>query len=433
LRLVKSGERAFQEALARLRDRMELFSPEVISTVEAILADVRAEGDEALLRYTEKFDGLRLSPGEIRVPIKTLQEARRQVGRKTLKALEMAAERIEAYHRRQMETSWFYTEREGISLGLMVQPLRRVGLYVPGGKAAYPSTVLMNAIPAKVAGVEEIAMCVPSPTRRIPPVVLAAAGVVGIEEIYRVGGAQAIGALAFGTQTIARVDKIVGPGNIYVAAAKKAVYGVVDIDMVAGPSEILIIADESVEPVYVAADLLSQLEHDEQAVAVLVTPSEALALAVLEELKDQKRRLPRRRIINAALKGLSTIFVVGSLDEALQVANTVAPEHLELAVERPVDLMTRIKSAGAIFLGPFTPEAVGDYLAGPSHVLPTSGTARFASPLGVYDFLKRSSIISTSRSGLEELARATITLAELEGLEAHAQAVRFRLRTIKRR
>jgi histidinol dehydrogenase len=285
----------------------------------------------------------------------------------------------------------------------------------------------MNAIPARVAGVEELAMCVPSPTKRPNPVVLAAAQVAGIEEVYRVGGAQAIGALAYGTETVPRVDKIVGPGNVYVAAAKRSVYGVVDIDMVAGPSEIVVVADESAEADFVAADLLSQLEHDELAVAVLFTPSEAVALEVQREVNAQKRRLKRKRIINAALKGLSAIFVVDDLSAAAEAVNAVAPEHLELAVEKPLELLPHIENAGAVFLGHYTPEAVGDYLAGPSHVLPTSGTARFASPLGVYDFLKRSSVIATSREALKKLARPTITLAELEGLDAHAEAVRRRL------
>ncbi|MFQ6672984.1 MAG: histidinol dehydrogenase, partial [Candidatus Tectimicrobiota bacterium] len=310
MKLYRTGEAAFEEALERLTARMELVSPEVIKTVERILADVRAKGDRAVLRYTERFDGLKLTPKEMRVAPSAFKEARRRVGRSTVRALELAAARIEAYHRRQVENGWFYYEDGEISLGLLVRPLRRVGLYAPGGKAAYPSTVLMNAIPARVAGVEELAMCVPSPTKRPNPVVLAAAQVVGIEEVYRVGGAQAIAALAYGTETIPRVDKIVGPGNIYVATAKRAVFGVVDIDMVAGPSEIAVVADEAADPAFVAADLLSQLEHDELAVAALVTPSETLAHEVQREVAVQKRRLKRRRIIEAALQGLSAIFVV---------------------------------------------------------------------------------------------------------------------------
>jgi histidinol dehydrogenase len=427
VKLYRTGEAGFDEALERLTSRMEHLSPDVIKTVERILADVRKRGDKALVRYTERFDGLKLSVKDIRVAPSAFREARRRVGRSTLRTLEVAAERIEVYHRRQVENGWFYDEDEEISLGLIVRPLRRVGLYVPGGKAAYPSTVLMNAIPARVAGVEELAMCVPSPTKRPNPVVLAAAQVAGIEEVYRVGGAQAIGALAYGTETVPRVDKIVGPGNVYVAAAKRSVYGVVDIDMVAGPSEIVVVADESAEADFVAADLLSQLEHDELAVAVLFTPSEAVALEVQREVNAQKRRLKRKRIINAALKGLSAIFVVDDLSAAAEAVNAVAPEHLELAVEKPLELLPHIENAGAVFLGHYTPEAVGDYLAGPSHVLPTSGTARFASPLGVYDFLKRSSVIATSREALKKLARPTITLAELEGLDAHAEAVRRRL------
>ncbi|MEE8209605.1 MAG: histidinol dehydrogenase [bacterium] len=433
MKLYRAGEAAFDEALERLTSRMEHLSPKVLKTVERILADVQKQGDKALVRYTERFDGLKLSQKELRVAPSAFKEARRKVGRSTLRTLEVAAERIEAYHRRQVENGWFYQEGEEISLGLVVRPLRRVGLYVPGGKAAYPSTVLMSAIPARVAGVEELAMCVPSKTKRPNPVVLAAAQVAGIEEVYRVGGAQAIAALAYGTETVSRVDKIVGPGNVYVAAAKRAVFGVVDIDMLAGPSEIVVVADESADAAFVAADLLSQLEHDELAVAVLMTPSETLAREVQREVATQKRRLKRKRIINAALKGLSAIFVVEDLRAATEAVNAVAPEHLELAVEEPLELLPLIENAGAVFLGHYTPEAVGDYLAGPSHVLPTSGTARFASPLGVYDFLKRSSVISTSREALKKLAKPTITLAELEGLDAHAEAVRRRMRSRRRK
>ncbi len=433
MKLYRAGEAAFDEALERLTSRMEHLSPKVLKTVERILADVQKRGDKALVRYTERFDGLKLSQKELRVAPSAFKEARRKVGRSTLRALEVAAERIEAYHRRQVENGWFYQEGEEISLGMVVRPLRRVGLYVPGGKAAYPSTVLMSAIPARVAGVEELAMCVPSKTKRPNPVVLAAAQVAGIEEVYRVGGAQAIAALAYGTETVSRVDKIVGPGNVYVAAAKRAVFGVVDIDMLAGPSEIVVVADESADAAFVAADLLSQLEHDELAVAVLMTPSETLAREVQREVAAQKRGLKRKRIINAALKGLSAIFVVEDLRAAVEAVNAVAPEHLELAVEEPLELLPLIENAGAVFLGHYTPEAVGDYLAGPSHVLPTSGTARFASPLGVYDFLKRSSVIYTSREALKKLAGPTIALAELEGLDAHAEAVRRRMRSRRRR
>lgn len=428
LKLYRTGEASYQEALERLNERFDLFGQEVLSAVDGILADVRSEGDKALVRYTERFDGPRLSPEEIRVSPREFKEAQKRVDRSTVRALELSAERISDYHRRQVESSWFYSEDGEISLGLLVRPLRRVGLYVPGGKASYPSSVLMNAIPARVAGVEEIAMCVPSPTKRLNPVVLMAAQVAGLQEVYRIGGAQAIGALAYGTESVPRVDKIVGPGNIYVSAAKRAVYGLVDIDMVAGPSEILVVADDSANPAFVAADLLSQLEHDELAVAVLVTSSEDLAKAVQKEVTRQKQRLKRKRIINAALRGLSAIFVVSDLKEAVDVVNAVAPEHLELAVEQPLELLPHITSAGAVFLGQYTPEAVGDYLAGPSHVLPTSGTARFASPLGVYDFLKRSSVIYTSEKALKRLSKPTIALAELEGLDAHAEAVRLRLR-----
>jgi histidinol dehydrogenase len=433
LKLFQKDEAAFDEALQKLQARFELLGQDVLDVVERILDDVRSKGDKAVLRYTQKFDGLKLSAKEIRVKESDFSEALKSVGRSTIRVLELAAERIFAYHRRQVESSWFYSEDGEVSLGLLVRPLRRVGLYVPGGKASYPSSVLMNAIPARVAGVEEIAMCVPSPSKRPNPVVLVAAEVAGVKEVYRVGGAQAIAALAYGTESIPKVDKIVGPGNVYVAAAKRAVYGLVDIDMVAGPSEILVVADDSADPAFVASDLLSQLEHDELAVAVLVTPSKGLAKEVQKEVSKQKKKLKRKSIVNQALRGLSAIFVVGNLKEAVDVANAVAPEHLELAVERPLELLPHISSAGAVFLGQYTPEAVGDYLAGPSHVLPTSGTARFASPLGVYDFIKRSSVISTSREALRRLGKATIALAELEGLDAHAEAVRLRLRRRRKR
>lgn len=428
LKLYRTGEASFEKALKKLTERFDLLGQDVRGKVERILADVRSEGDKALVRYTKRFDGVNISPEEIRISTSEFKAARRRVERSTVRALEVAAERIADYHRRQIESSWFYSEDGGISLGLLVRPLKRVGLYVPGGKASYPSSVLMNAVPARVAGVEEVAMCVPSPTKRPNPVVLVAAQVAGVQEVYRVGGAQAIAALAFGTDSIPQVDKIVGPGNIYVAAAKRAVYGMVDIDMVAGPSEVLVVADSKADPSFIASDLLSQLEHDELAVAVLVTTSEEVAKEVQAEVSRQKRKLKRKRIVEAALKGLSAVFVVSNLTEAMEVVNAVAPEHLELAVERPLELLPQVTSAGAVFLGQYTPEAVGDYLAGPSHVLPTSGTARFASPLGVYDFMKRSSVIHTSRDALKKLAKPTIALAELEGLDAHAEAVRYRLK-----
>jgi histidinol dehydrogenase len=401
--------------------------PGLRDTVAGILRDVRARGDEALLEYTARFDGFQApdAPG-LRIGVDQLEAAARSIDPDLLGSLRAAAENIRRFHEKQREHGFLEIEADGSILGQRVAPLRRVGIYVPGGRAAYPSSVLMNAIPAAVAGVDEIAMASPTPGGEITPVVLAAAHVAGVTEVLRIGGAQAVGALAFGTDSIGRVDKIVGPGNKWVAEAKRQVFGVVDIDMVAGPSEILVIADETADPVHVAADLIGQAEHDPDAIAWLVTTSAALAERVPAELERLLERNPRRDVARAALEANGAIVVVDTLEDAAAVADLRAPEHLELLVAEPMVLAGRIRNAGAIFLGAHSPEPMGDYFAGPNHVLPTGGSARFASPLGVYDFVKRTSLIGLSAARLRRDAPHVIRLAESEGLFGHAEAVRVR-------
>ena len=400
--------------------------PAVERSVRTILAAVQAKGDRAVTAYTQRFDRFRLTPQRFRVPLDRIKAAYDKVNRTDTDHLRFAADRIRAFHERQKGHGWSY-ETQGITLGQMLRPLDIVGLYVPGGLAAYPSSVLMNAIPAKVAGVSRIVMCTPAPGGEIAPALLVAADIAGLDEIYMIGGAQAIGAMAFGTATIPQVDKIVGPGNIYVATAKKQVFGQVDIDMIAGPSEIAIIADDSANPVFVTADHISQAEHDEHAVSILITPARKLARKVLQLLPQQIRDQPRRRVIAAALKSFGTIITVRDLDQALEVANAIAPEHLELAVDRPHELLPKVRHAGAVFLGHFTTESLGDYVAGPNHVLPTGGTARFSSPLSVDDFLKKTSLIGFTREGLKQVRNAAIGIGRIEGLFAHARAVEVRL------
>ncbi len=421
----KDGD--FDARVAAVVDRSNLDFTVHDETVRQILAAVRKDGDKALLEYTRKFDHNELTPETLRVSPEEMKQAYAAVDQKEIDALRLAAENIRKFHQRQTQESWRY-EEEGVLLGQQVRALETVGIYVPGGKASYPSSVLMNAIPARVAGVDRVVMVSPSPRGESSPHAFVAADLAGVDEIYKVGGAQAVAALAFGTQTLPRVDKIVGPGNIYVALAKRMVFGMVDIDMIAGPSEILIVADDSANPEYVAADLLSQAEHDEEAVPILVTPSSALAGQVVEQLQKQKETLGRKRIVEASLKDQCRAFVVSSLAEAVDLANRMAPEHLELAVEDPEHWADKIRHAGAVFLGHFTPEALGDYLAGPNHVLPTSGTARFSSPLGVYDFIKRTSIIGYTKEALQKISGQVEILAGMEDLDAHARAVKKRVK-----
>ncbi|WP_018232413.1 histidinol dehydrogenase [Thioalkalivibrio thiocyanodenitrificans] len=401
----------------------------VFNTVRDILAAVRRDGDAALMEYTRRFDRREVaSAADLEIPVARLRQALDAIPAGQREVLESAAIRIRRYAERQKMESWQYTEDDGTVLGQQVTPLDRAGLYVPGGKAAYPSSVLMNAIPAKVAGVKELIMVVPTPGGEVNELVLAAAAVAGVDRVFAVGGAQAVAALAYGTATIPAVDKIVGPGNIYVATAKRMVYGTVGIDMIAGPSEILVICDGETDPDWIAVDLFSQAEHDEDAQSILVSPDEAFLDRVAESMDRLMAEMPRAEIIRTSLEGRGALVHVRDLDEAVEVANHVAPEHLELSVAQPEVLAARIRHAGAIFMGRHTAEALGDYCAGPNHVLPTSRTARFSSPLGVYDFQKRSSLIHCSAEGASTLGRIASSLARGEGLVAHARSAEYRIR-----
>jgi histidinol dehydrogenase len=414
----------------RLERESEYGTPEQNAAVKEIVEAIRKEGDDALLRYTAAFDKVMLTPEQLRVTDEEIQGAYSRVAPEFLTALRQAAANIKAFHEKQKRGTWIDVAPDGTMLGMVLRPLKRVGLYVPGGKAAYPSSVLMNVLPAKVAGVPEIVLVTPPSTggrEGIDPYILVAAAEAGVTEMYRVGGAQAVAALAYGTASIPAVDKICGPGNIYVALAKRAVFGAVDIDSIAGPSEIVVLADDSADPRFVAADMLSQAEHDEMASAVLVTPSQVLADAVAAELERQVASLPRRDIASRSLEQYGAILLVDSLDEGLDVVNKLAPEHLEVMTEDPLELLGRIETAGAIFLGPYSSEPVGDYFAGPNHILPTNGTARFSSPLNVDDFMKKSSLIRYSKEALLRDASIIATLALHEGLVAHARAVEIRL------
>lgn len=420
----------FSRQLAALLDFETAQNHEVDIAVAGILADVKARGDAAVLEYTARFDRVDASQmAALEMSQEALLAAFERIDDKARTALHSAAERIRAYHAHQVTQSWQYTEQDGTVLGQHITPLDRVGIYVPGGKAAYPSTVLMNAIPAKVAGVGEIIMVVPTPGGERNDLVLAAAHVAGVDRVFTIGGAQAVGALAYGTASIPQVDKITGPGNQYVAAAKRAVFGVVGIDMVAGPSEILVVCDGQTNPDWIAMDLFSQAEHDEIAQSILLCPDAAFIDAVAASIARLLPDMPRRDIISASLGNRGALIKVRDLDEACQIANQIAAEHLELSVAEPWALQAKIRHAGAIFLGRFASESLGDYCAGPNHVLPTSRTARFASPLGVYDFQKRSSLIYVSEAGAQTLGRTASTLAHGEGLTAHAQSAEYRLRS----
>ncbi|GAB4226431.1 MAG: histidinol dehydrogenase [Methyloligellaceae bacterium] len=416
----------FEQHFTALLSAKREVSEDVDAAVRQILRDVREEGDAALIRYSRKFDGLDLEQTGIAIRPEEVDAACAAVDAKTMAALELARERIASHHARQRPSDDRYRDEAGVELGQRWTPLDAAGLYVPGGTASYPSSVLMNAVPAKVAGVERIAMVVPTPRGEINPLVLAAAKLAGVDEIYRVGGAQAIGALAYGTGTIAPVAKIVGPGNAYVAAAKRQVFGIVGIDMIAGPSEVLVIADAGNDPAWIAADLLAQAEHDVSAQSILITDDAAFAQAVEEAVAHQLKTLPRGAIASESWENFGAVIRVGTLEEALPLANRIAPEHLELAVADPEALLAGVRNAGAIFLGRYTPEVIGDYVAGPNHVLPTARSARFSSGLGVLDFMKRSSLLKLDADSLAGLAPAAITLAEAEGLGAHAYSVAIR-------
>ncbi|MGA7827057.1 MAG: histidinol dehydrogenase [Geobacteraceae bacterium] len=421
----------FAESFAAILKRSEETDPLVEDLVLEIIANIRSRGDEALLEYTSRFDRLETDARGLQIGEAEIERAFAAAGKKEIAALRHAVERISRFHEKQKQKSWLDAEEEGILLGQKVTPLERVGIYVPGGKASYPSSVIMNAVPARVAGVSEIIMVVPAPDGEINPHVLVAAKLAGVDRIFRIGGAQAVAALAYGTETIPRVDKITGPGNIYVATAKKLVFGQVGIDMIAGPSEILIVSDGSGNPAHIAADLLSQAEHDQLASAMLITTDRTFGESVAAEVDSQLMSLRRADIARASWKDFGVIIVTRDLAEAVSFANSLAPEHLELAVENPFEILSSIKNAGAIFLGHYTPESAGDYLAGPNHTLPTGGTARFFSPLSVDDFVKKSSLIYFSEGALKRLGEDIIRVAELEGLEAHAESVKIRIKNRK--
>src|SRR5579872_1360639 len=435
-RVLKSGTAEFKRFLEAIIARRcgDDDGSRVDAAVAAIIADVRKRGDGALIDYTERFDRVKLTPKTLRVSPKELRDALKQLPKEDRRALELAARRIAAFHKKTVEKPFSYTDSAGMRLGQMVRPLDRAGFYVPGGMGAYPSSVLMNAIPARVAGVREIVMVSPPSADSERPEVMAAAAIAGVDEFYRVGGAHAVAALAYGTSSIAPVDKIVGPGNAYVQAAKRMVYGVVDIDKMAGPSEVLVIADDSAHADWVAADLIAQAEHgsgDES--ALMLTPSRKLADAVAAALERALADLPRAHAVEAVLEKRGALVVVRDLEEAFELANRIGPEHLELDIRKPSRWLRKVKAAGAIFLGPMSPAPLGDYLAGPNHVLPTGGSARFASPLGAYDFLKRTSIIEASSNALQKLGPTVARLARMEGFEGHARAMEWRNKSVVRR
>jgi histidinol dehydrogenase len=419
----------FDSGLARLLDWDQTTDPAVETVVRDIIADVRARGDAALLDYTERFDRW-VAPvaAELERSLDDCQQALAAIDADQREALELAATRVRAYAEHQKLESWSYTEADGTLLGQQVMPMDRVGLYVPGGKAAYPSSVLMNAIPAKVAGVAELIMVVPTPDGEVNNMVLAAAAIAGVDRVFTIGGAQAVAALAWGTDTIPAVDKIVGPGNAYVASAKRTVFGKVGIDMIAGPSEILVICDGQTDPDWIAVDLFSQAEHDEDAQSILISPDAEFLDRVMESIDRLLPQMTRADIIRDSLQGQGALIQVRDLDEAVTIANQVAPEHLELSVADPQSMARRIRHAGAIFMGRYTAEVLGDYCAGPNHVLPTSSTARFSSPLGVYDFQKRSSLIHCSADGASTLGKTAAILAHGEGLTAHARSAEVRIK-----
>jgi len=427
LKIYRVGDPLFACWLERLRNRGEVLESRVAEEVQRVIGDVRERGDRALLDYTARWDGFQVSsPQDLVIDRARMEEAYLALPRDLAGALELARDRIERFHQAQKERSWFLYEEKGAILGQKVTPLERVGAYVPGGRASYPSSLLMNVIPARVAGVKEVVVASPTPQGEVNEALLGAAYLAGVDRIYRVGGAQAVAAMAYGTELIPPVDKIVGPGNIYVATAKRMVFGKVDIDMVAGPSEILVLADETANPSYVAADLLSQAEHDPLASAVFITPSMDLAREVVREVETLLEGLATSATAREALANYGGAVVCSTLDEGIELVNKLAPEHLEILTRDPWGVLPSINHAGAIFLGPYSPEPMGDYMAGPNHVLPTGGRARFSSPLSTGDFMKHSSVVSMSREAFLELKDGVVTLARWEGLPAHARAVKMR-------
>jgi len=429
---LNSQDAGFDAALEKLLDWEQTSDVAVETVVRDIIAEVRARGDTALIEYTERFDRRSVSDAAgLEIPLADCRLALQRIPLDQREALELAAVRVRAYAEYQRLESWSYTEADGTLLGQQVMPMDRAGLYVPGGKAAYPSSVLMNAIPAKVAGVAELIMVVPTPCGEVNDMVLAAAAIAGVDRVFAIGGAQAVAALAYGTETVPAVDKIVGPGNVYVATAKRLVFGKVGIDMIAGPSEILVICDGKTDPDWIAVDLFSQAEHDEDAQSLLVSPDAEFLDRVSASIERLLPKMPRAEIIRASLQGQGALILVRDMEEAIAVANKVAPEHLELSIEDPQTVAAQIRHAGAIFMGRYTAEVLGDYCAGPNHVLPTSRTARFSSPLGVYDFQKRSSLIQCSAQGASTLGRTAAVLAHGEGLTAHARSAEVRIQNNK--
>lgn len=422
MRIIRNNK-DLSEFLTKLSLRNSGNNYSVEHTVKQILKAVKEYGDKAVLEYTRKFDYKRA--GKLRLTPSEISKFSNKADIKVVKALELSAKRIRRFHEMQVEKTWFFTESETI-LGQILRPIKRAGIYIPGGKASYPSSVLMNVIPAQVAGVKEIALCVPAPEGLINPYVMSAIKMLDVKEVYKIGGAQAIAAMAYGTKSVKKVDKIVGPGNIFVATAKKIVFGIVDIDMIAGPSEILIIADKSANASFIAADLLSQAEHDELSSSILITNSQALANRVVKETENQLLTLKRKKMAKASLDNFGGVIITTNIYDAVHLSNQIAPEHLEIMIEKPMDILPLIENAGAIFLGPWTPEALGDYSAGPNHTLPTGNSARFFSPLGVYDFYKRSNLLGFTKNGFMRISKIVETIADIEGLEAHGNSIRIR-------
>jgi len=431
MKIVQTRDSGFEEEFRRIKDRGRVMDKGLEIVVRQILDDVALRGDAALFEYTRKFDGVSLTRETIEVSREEIEEALSRLDGKDLEVLKTAAQRIEDFHRRQKAETWLYSDEEGIELGQMVIALERVGIYAPGGLASYPSTVLMASIPAKVAGVREIFLATPMKDGGINPLILAAADLGGVNRIFKIGGAQAIAALAYGTPSVPPVDKIVGPGNAYVAAAKRLVYGIVGIDMIAGPSEVMIISDGKSDPSWAAADLLAQAEHDETASSIMLTPDKSFAQEVAFQVKNLLKRLVRKEIAQKSIEDYGRIFLTEDINEAFELANRFAPEHLELMVEEPKNYLGRIRNAGAVFLGLATPEVLGDYIAGPNHILPTGGTARFSSPLGFYDFVKRTSVISFTAQSLRKYGEIAERFAGMEGLEAHGKSIMVRLKPKK--
>jgi len=426
MKIIRADATEFRDFFQALRRRGSAFTRDLLASVAQIIHDVSVRGDEALFHYTKKFDGHDLTAATLEVTAAERKEALDRVKSPDRDVLKLSAERIEKYHRHQIARGWSMKDEDGTELGQRILPLQRAGIYAPGGKAFYPSTLLMAAIPARIAGVKEIILASPVKDGQLHPLIAAAADIAQVDRIFKIGGAQAIAALAYGTQTVPRVDKIVGPGNAYVAAAKKLVFGQVAIDMIAGPSEVVVIADQTANPAFAAADMLAQAEHDEMAAAVLFTPFPDLADRVAGELQKQLQILPKKGIIEKSLSQYGAIVITSDIAQAVELANLFAPEHLELMVENPSDLLEQVRNAGSVFLGSYTPEALGDYIAGTNHILPTEGTARFSSPLGVYDFYKRMSVLSFSAAAFEKLSGPTQHFARMEGLDAHANSVRVR-------